>query len=339
MTTELRILLAEDNQVDAELIQREMTRAGLEYSCLRVDTCEAFDAALRDFNPDLVLSDNALPAFDALSALALTKQALPDVGFVVVSGTLGEERAVEMLKGGVTDYVLKHHLYRLGPVVQRALAEAEGRRAARAAEAAAREANERFRGAFEDAPAGMAVMGLDGRLLQVNRALCELLGRNERDLLRSTLDTVTHPLELADGQGLLDGLLTLRGASTPAEQRLLHVDGHAVWVLMGVSRLQGPDGQPVGFVGQFVDLMATKDAQARLRHDALYDRLTGLPNRTLIEGRLARALSQSDRAERPLAVLFVDLDHFKVVNDNLGYRGGDLVLVAVAPATVRRDGR
>ena len=330
MNPEVRILLLEDSLADAELVEREVRRAGIECRCLRVDTLETFTSALQDFDPDLILSDNALPAFDALSALTLTRKRNPDAGFVVVSGTVGEERAVEMLKSGVTDYVLKDHLNRLGPVVRRALAEAEQRRGAREAEESAREANERFRSAFEHAPAGMAVIGLDGRLRQVNGALRELLGRTEPGLLSSTLVALTHPLDQAASRGILERLLADGPRSQPVEQRFLHADGHPVWALLGVSLLTGADGLPVHFVGQFVDITATKDAEARLAHQALYDQLTGLPNRTLINDRLTQALSQCGKKARGVTLLFVDLDHFKGVNDSLGHGAGDVVLVAVA---------
>ena len=103
MKGEVRILLLEDSPVDAELIERELTRSGFSFRALRVDTVTGFTSALHEFDPHLVLSDNALPSFDALSALKLSQSSHPDTGFVVVSGTVGEERAVEMLRSGVTD--------------------------------------------------------------------------------------------------------------------------------------------------------------------------------------------------------------------------------------------
>ena len=263
MNREVRILLLEDSPSDAELIKRELRRAGIEFNWLRVDTRAAFTSALRDFLPDLVLSDNALPSFDALSALVIVRQTQPETGFIVVSGTVGEERAVEMLKHGVTDYVLKENLNRLGPVVRRALAETEQRRDAREADDKARAANERFRSVFEFAPSGMAIVGLDGRLLQVNDALCDLLGRTEHDLLLSTVTSLSHPADRAETSGAFESLLAGQAPAKPTEEQFLHGDGHTMWVLLGVSLITDADKNPLHFVAQFLDVTAEKEAEAR----------------------------------------------------------------------------
>ena len=118
----LRILILEDAPADAELSQRELRRAGLRFEALRVDTRAAFERALQDFEPDLVLSDFSMPAaFDGLSALGLTRERSPDLPFIFVSGTIGEDRAVEAMKRGATDYVLKDRPQRLPFAVASAL--------------------------------------------------------------------------------------------------------------------------------------------------------------------------------------------------------------------------
>ena len=263
MNREVRILLLEDSPADAELIKRELRRAGIEFTWLRVETKAAFTSALRDFKPDLVLSDNALPSFDALSALSIARQTHPETGFIVVSGTVGDERAVEMLKHGVTDYVLKENLNRLGPVVHRALAEMEQRQETRESDEKARAANERFRSVFEFAPSGMAVIGIDGRLLQVNDALCEVLGRTEQDLLRLTVTALTHPVDRAETSGAFESLLAGHSPARPAKVQFLHGDGHTMWVLLGVSLITDADSRPLHFVAQFLDVTAEKEAEAR----------------------------------------------------------------------------
>src|SRR5512143_2039213 len=108
MNKELRLLILEDQVTDAELCERELKRAGLHITSHRVETRAAFEAALDQFAPDLIISDFSLPsAFDGLSALELARHKLPEVPFIFVSGTIGEERAVEAMKRGATDYVLK----------------------------------------------------------------------------------------------------------------------------------------------------------------------------------------------------------------------------------------
>jgi len=135
MATPLRVLVVEDSEVDTMLILRELRRSGFEPVSERVDSTEAMTAALEGGSWDLIISDYALPQFGCAAALSLFQQRGLDIPFIIVSGALGEERAVEMMKAGAHDYVLKHNLARLAPAVTRELAAAEERRARRAQEA------------------------------------------------------------------------------------------------------------------------------------------------------------------------------------------------------------
>ncbi len=137
--TALRILLLEDTPTDAALIEHELRSAGLRFSSLRVETRGDFARALAEFMPDMILADYKLPAFDGLTALHMAQTQLPDVPFIFVTGAMGEEVAIESLRGGATDYVLKDHLSKLTPAVERALAEAQALRQRRLAEDALRE--------------------------------------------------------------------------------------------------------------------------------------------------------------------------------------------------------
>lgn len=131
---ELRVLLLEDNAPHAELVEHFLRESGLQFSLVRVETREAFIEQLEQLAPDMILSDYALPAFDGYAALAIAKERTPDIPFIFVTGTMGEEVAIETLKSGATDYVLKTRLGRLGPAVQRALRESSERRERRLAE-------------------------------------------------------------------------------------------------------------------------------------------------------------------------------------------------------------
>jgi CheY-like chemotaxis protein len=121
----LRILLLEDSAADAELVQDILEADGLHCDVVRVQTRGEFVTALDDRRFDLILADYSLPSFDGISALKLAIGARPDLPFIFVSGTLGEEVAIEVLKIGATDYVLKTRMSRLVPAVQRAMREAE----------------------------------------------------------------------------------------------------------------------------------------------------------------------------------------------------------------------
>jgi diguanylate cyclase (GGDEF)-like protein len=133
-TTELRVLLVEDSDYDAELTTRLLRAAGYQVRLERVMDEQAMRGALNGRLPDLVLSDFSMPAFDGMSALAIARVEAADVPFIFLSGTIGEERAIEALKSGATDYILKGNSKRLGPAVKRALADAEQRRARQLAE-------------------------------------------------------------------------------------------------------------------------------------------------------------------------------------------------------------
>jgi signal transduction histidine kinase len=125
---ELRILLLEDNAPHAELVEHFLRDSGLKFEITRVETRDAFVEQIEQHPPDMILSDYALPSFDGYGALAIAKEKVPNIPFIFVTGTMGEEVAIETLKSGATDYVLKTRLARLGPAVQRALRETADRR-------------------------------------------------------------------------------------------------------------------------------------------------------------------------------------------------------------------
>lgn len=137
----LRVLILEDVPTDAELVEDELRGAGIVFVSVRVDSEEAFLNALDVFSPDIILSDYSLPSFDGESALSLASEKVPGAPFIFVTGALGEERAVDLLKSGATDFVLKERLPRLPLCVGRALEEAEEKRARFRAEEELRQAH------------------------------------------------------------------------------------------------------------------------------------------------------------------------------------------------------
>src|SRR5690348_8187314 len=124
----VRILFVEDLEYEAELSLAQLRRAGIECVAKRVETEEALREALATFSPNLILSDFSLPRFDGISALRIAHEIAPEIPFIYVSGTIGEERAIDALLCGAVDYVLKTNLTRLPPAVRRALADAQARK-------------------------------------------------------------------------------------------------------------------------------------------------------------------------------------------------------------------
>jgi DNA-binding NtrC family response regulator len=123
MDKNVNILILEDNTDDAALLQHELQKSGRPFSAKVVQTKAAYEKALKAFVPDIILSDYSLPAFDAVSAFKMKETTDPDIPFIIVSGVIGEENAVELIKSGVTDYVLKDRLYSLNQKITRALVE------------------------------------------------------------------------------------------------------------------------------------------------------------------------------------------------------------------------
>jgi diguanylate cyclase (GGDEF)-like protein/PAS domain S-box-containing protein len=196
-------------------------------------------------------------------------------------------------------------------------------------EAELREAQERFRSAFDYAPIGMALTSLEGRYFRVNRALSHMLGRADDELAGAAIVTLTHP---ADRKASQDAMRRLVEGEVPGyrlEQRFVHSDGRPVWVSVSVSLVRDAEGTPLYTVSQIEDITERRASGERLAHQAIHDPLTGLPNRTFFVDRLRRALNDSDSPGQ-VAVLFIDLDHFKVVNDSLGHPAGDRLIVAIA---------
>ena len=192
-------------------------------------------------------------------------------------------------------------------------------------------AEERFRLAFDNAPVGMVLGDLEGqRILSVNRSLCHLLGRTEAELLSADWRSFTHPDDIEREEHEYERIAA--GDLTPftLEKRCTRPDGSVVWVLYSATAVAEAAGRAPLLIGQVVDLTGRKEAETRLAHLALHDHLTGLPNRALFIDRATRALELGRRRGTGVAMLFLDLDRFKVINDSLGHEAGDHLLRATA---------
>ncbi len=176
MSSKLRVLVIEDSEDDALLMLRELRKGGYELDYDRVDTEAATMNALQSREWDVIICDYNMPAFRGDHALSLLKESGLDVPFILLSGTIGEEIAVDMMKVGAHDYIMKDNLARLVPAIQRELREAKIRQEGREAEVALRESEEWFRAIYEESPIAINVFDADGNLIHANPACVDFAG-------------------------------------------------------------------------------------------------------------------------------------------------------------------
>ncbi|MBI2509343.1 MAG: GAF domain-containing protein [Betaproteobacteria bacterium] len=259
MEKELRILMIEDVPHDAELEMRELKRAGLRVTHRLVETEEAFRAALREFRPELIISDFSMPHFDGMFALAIARELAPDVPFIFVSGTIGEEYAIRALKNGATDYVLKNNLVRLPAAVERALQEAKERAARRRAEQEIAHQRAFLRQVIDLDRNRIFAKDREGRFTLVNQAFADAYGRSVEDLLGKTTADFNPDPEQAERfrKDDLEVLNNLREVFVP-EERITDANGEVRWVQAVKRPLVSADGKANMVLGVATDITERK---------------------------------------------------------------------------------
>jgi diguanylate cyclase (GGDEF)-like protein/PAS domain S-box-containing protein len=197
-----------------------------------------------------------------------------------------------------------------------------------------------LRSAFEDAPIGIALISIDpeseGRFLQVNRALCKLTGYSPEKLRLTNIDALLHPNDLATDVAAMTRLTQGEVDGFQLEQRLLHAERHAVWVTLSASLVRDAAGNPRYCIRQLQDIQERKRYESELGYLVEHDPLTGLLNRRGFVRELAHQMAYARRYGKGGAVLFLDLDDFKYVNDTLGHSTGDEVISELARVVHKR---
>jgi PAS domain S-box-containing protein len=265
----LRILLLEDDARDRELVMERLKNDGLKCEFVNANSRQEFEQALNEGGFDLIISDFTLPSYQGTAALAFATRMAPTVPFLIVSGTIGEERAVESLKSGATDYVIKSHLERLTPAVRRALREAADRSRRRRAEEALRASEELFRAVFESAPIGVMNTDVNGQILRANRTLQQMFGYDEAELQSLSGQALTHP---SDMQASVQAFATLRNGSSGRvrlEKRYVRKDRSTFWAQLTASIIRDPQGRFQYIVSLVEDLTERKQAEEHMRDQAM----------------------------------------------------------------------
>jgi diguanylate cyclase (GGDEF)-like protein/PAS domain S-box-containing protein len=329
----LAVLIVEDSESDAKLIVRLLRKAGYEVVSEQIETAEQMRLALEKQPWDVVISDYSLPQFDGSAALELLKEKQHDVPFIVVSGAIGEETAVAMMKAGAHDYLMKGNLARLAPAVARELGQAEVRREQKRTEDQLRQLSR----AVKYSPASIVITDVNGCIEYVNLKFTTVTGFSFDEVLGkippNTFGSIEMPLEIRS-----EHWQTVRsGQEWHGEMLNRRKDGSSYWEAISISPITDTNGVITHFVAVSEDITARKDVEEKIQRLnaglellAMTDYLTNLNNRRYFMQRGAEEFKRARRSNQPLSLLMMDIDQFKKVNDIYGHEAGDMALQQVA---------
>ena len=327
----LRILFVEDVPADAELAARILSKEGLAFTSIRVETQEEFLNALIEYRPDLILSDYSLPQFDGMRALRLALAHNVNLPFIIVTGSIDEETAVDCIKAGAWDYVLKERMARLPFAAKSALERRKIRLSQAESAVMLRESERRYREIFNATNEAIFIDdAATGQMIDVNDAMLRMYGySSKQEVLAGSIGDLSAnrpPYSQAEAEQHLRR--TLEQGPQTFEWLARKRSGEEFWTEVSLR------GSDIGGKGRILavvrDITERKAAETAIHHLAYFDALTGLPNRRLFRDRLNQALAAAQRSNRWGAVLFVDLDQFKQINDARGHDVGDLLLKQVS---------
>jgi PAS domain S-box-containing protein len=262
--TKLRVLFLEDLPQDIEIIRELLIEAEFDLDYNHTDSEKEFVRLLQGRKYDIILADFKLPGFDAFAALRLAREICPDVPFICVSGTIGEEKAVEVLKQGAVDYVLKDRMNRLPFAITRALTEAKDKIERQLAEKTLRESEERYQNLARISPVGIFRADVNGRTTYVNPMWCNISGLSFAEALDNGWLKAVHPDDknrlIKDWQES-----TRQHKASFNDYRFLRPDGTVVWVMGQASPEKDMENQTIGYVGTITDISERKRAEEVIR--------------------------------------------------------------------------
>lgn len=288
---EIRLLMVEDVETDAELAVYELGRAGLSCTMQRVETEPEFLRELHAFAPHLILCDFSLPGFDGMSALALARERSPEVPFIFVSGTIGEELAIESLKRGATDYVLKTNLARLAPAVKRALQQAADRAKSTRAEAELAAVRERTESIFDSLREVVwSVLPAQRQTVYTNAATRSVFGRSPDEFRKDPALWIecVHP---EDRERVRDAWSrVLAGHPMDLEYRIVHRDGAVRWIRNRARRVKNTALREVRIDGIASDITERKLQEEKIQRLSRIERVLSGVNSAIARVRERDAL-------------------------------------------------
>ncbi len=261
----LRILMIEDLESDAYLNTRTLEMAGYEVNCEVISTASEMRSALEKGSYDLVLSDHNLPQFDSPSALAIFQERKLDIPFIIVSGAIGEEIAVSLMKSGAHDYVMKNNLARLAPAVERELREAEGRRCRKESEEKLRISEDRFRQVADIAGEMIWEIDQEMKYSYVNRVTESVTGFSSEELVgkKTIFDLFPQDVRQVYQNTLMEcfkNMKTFRAFTSPRMRK----DGRLIILETSAAPTVGPSGIFLGYRGTDTDVTKRKQMEAKI---------------------------------------------------------------------------
>jgi PAS domain S-box-containing protein len=262
---QIRVLILEDRDADAQLMARELSRAGLDASWRRVETEQEYLEYLK-WGPDLILADYTLPQFDALSALQALEERQPDIPFIIVSGSIGEDLAVSAMQFGAADYLLKDRLARLGPAAIRALEQRRIRQEKRRAEEALRKSEERLKLAQDAAGVGTSDWDLRTNEVAGSAVNAMLFGLDPGQPNPSYQEwlRIIHPADRSRVDDTIEAAVR-RGGNIELEYRVVWPNGEVRWLFGKARVLTDEGGRAIRIIGAHTDITERKLAEEALR--------------------------------------------------------------------------
>ena len=256
----IKILHLEDDESDSQFAQIWLKKEGIVYDYFFADNEKTYREILSTQNIDIILSDYHLPGYSGLDAMLLAKTEYPHIPFIFVSGTMGEEVAVESLLNGATDYVLKNRLVRLAPAIRRALREARLRLEFKKASENLRKREEQYRTLIEGMNEGLMLMDNDDNILFVNQQTCDITGFNKEELVGKKCTQLLF--DLANREIILGkNQLRLQGIKDRYEIELRKKNQEKIWIRCSGSPVYDDDGNVTGSIGVFEDINERKKAE------------------------------------------------------------------------------
>jgi diguanylate cyclase (GGDEF)-like protein/PAS domain S-box-containing protein len=323
----VRVLYIDDSPFDRELVRDVLEREHQGFALTEVHNRQGLERALERGGFDCVLSDLNILGFMGIEVVDLVHERYPDLPVLILTGTGSEELAVEAMKGEAADYILKKppHIQRLPVSIEKVLDTARLRRERELFERELRLAAT----VFEKSHQAIAITDAERRIVAVNSAFTGMTDYTRDEVLGK------NPKLLSSGRHSREFYRAMRKAIETTDywggevwNRRKNGEIYPVW--LGISAVRNETGKITHYVGIFSDITERKAAEEKIHYLAHHDPLTGLPNRSLVQDRLVHALARAARNRRVVALLFLDLDRFKTINDSLGHPTGDRLLQQVA---------